>query len=87
LEKGERKRLQEEHAPHLSAGAKQIKLADKTANIHDVAFAPPPNWSLERRSDYLTWAERVVMGLRGCNAELEYYFDVTLAGARKALAA
>src|SRR5689334_21040807 len=29
LPKAERKRLQIEHAPHLSLGAKQIKLADK----------------------------------------------------------
>src|SRR6266568_91129 len=38
LPKPERKRLQIEHAPHLSTGAKQIKLADKISNIHDVAF-------------------------------------------------
>src|SRR5258708_22051851 len=33
LSKEKRKRLQIEHAPHLSPGAKQIKLADKIANV------------------------------------------------------
>jgi (p)ppGpp synthase/HD superfamily hydrolase len=33
LPKPERKRLQVEHAPHLSKGAQQIKLADKISNI------------------------------------------------------
>jgi len=35
LPKPERKRLQIEHAPHLSTGAKRIKLADKISNIKD----------------------------------------------------
>jgi guanosine-3',5'-bis(diphosphate) 3'-pyrophosphohydrolase len=85
LPKPERKRLQVEHAPHLSAGAKQIKLADKTANISDVAFAPPPDWPLERRLEYLVWAETVVAGLRGCNAKLEGHFDSTLEEAKTAV--
>ena len=53
LEKAERKRLQIEHAPHLSIGAKQIKLADKISNIEDVAFAPPADWPQHRRIEYL----------------------------------
>jgi guanosine-3',5'-bis(diphosphate) 3'-pyrophosphohydrolase len=86
LKKEERKRLQIEHAQHLSDGAKQIKLADKIANIHDVAFSPPPDWPLERRLEYLTWAESVIDKLRGCNAKLENYFDSALRDARTALA-
>jgi guanosine-3',5'-bis(diphosphate) 3'-pyrophosphohydrolase len=82
LPKSERKRLQIEHAPHLSTGAKQIKLADKISNIHDVAFAPPADWPYQRRVDYLTWAERVVNGLRGCNEGLEQLFDKTISRAR-----
>ena len=82
LPKLERKRLQIEHAPHLSTGAKQIKLADKISNIHDVAFAPPADWPYQRRVDYLTWAERVVDGLRGCNEALEQSFDETISRAR-----
>lgn len=75
LPKAERKRLQIEHAPHLSTGAKQIKLADKIYNINDVAFAPPADWPHQRRAEYLTWAENVVNGLRGSNKPMEELFD------------
>lgn len=85
LPKTERKRLQIEHAPHLSTGAKQIKLADKISNIHDVGFAPPADWPYQRRVDYLTWADRVVNGLRGCNEGLEQLFDKTISRARSRL--
>src|SRR5438132_1028252 len=85
LPKPERKRLQIEHAPHLSTGAKQIKLADKISNIHDVGFAPPADWPYQRRVDYLTWADRVVNGLRGCNEGLEQLFDKTISRARTQL--
>jgi guanosine-3',5'-bis(diphosphate) 3'-pyrophosphohydrolase len=85
LPKVERKRLQIEHAPSLSEGAKQIKLADKIANISDVAFAPAPDWSLERRREYLDWAESVVAGVRGCNPRLEEKFDDVLKKAHELL--
>ena len=85
LEKAERKRLQIEHAPRLSKGAKQIKLADKIANIYDVAFAPPPDWQRERRVEYLSWADQVVAGLRGCNARLEENYDTVMKSARMKL--
>ena len=44
LPKAERKRLQIEHAAHISDKA---KLADKISNLRDVATSPPPEWSLE----------------------------------------
>jgi guanosine-3',5'-bis(diphosphate) 3'-pyrophosphohydrolase len=69
LSKADRKGLQVEHAPHLSPGAKQIKLADKIANVSDVAFAPPPDWPHDRRTTYLSWSDRVVAGLRGCHSK------------------
>ncbi len=81
LPKARRKELQIEHAPHLSDGAKQIKLADKTVNVNDVAFSHAPDWTIERRREYLKWAEAVVAGLRGCNARLEAHFDEVLARA------
>jgi guanosine-3',5'-bis(diphosphate) 3'-pyrophosphohydrolase len=87
LPKPERKRLQIEHAPHLSTGAKQIKLADKISNVGDVAFAPPAHWSHQRRIDYLTWADSVVAGLRGCSKQMEELFDQTMSRARGHLAA
>ncbi len=41
LPKSERKQKQIEHAPHLSHGAKLIKLGDKISNIHDIIENPP----------------------------------------------
>ena len=78
LPKQERKRLQIAHAPKLSEGAKQIKIADKICNVRDVTHTPPPNWSLERRKEYLEWAAKVVDGCRGSNAKLELRFDEVL---------
>jgi guanosine-3',5'-bis(diphosphate) 3'-pyrophosphohydrolase len=77
LPKEERKRLQIEHAQGLSPGAKQIKIADKICNVRDVTHTPP-NWSLERRREYLRWAENVVAGCRGSNPDLEHRFDEAL---------
>jgi GTP diphosphokinase / guanosine-3',5'-bis(diphosphate) 3'-diphosphatase len=77
LPKAERKRRQIEHAPHLSRGAKLVKLADKICNLRDVAASPPPTWSLRRRRQYFDWARKVVAGLRGVNRRLEKAFDAT----------
>jgi len=82
LEKAERKQKQIEHAPHLSAGAKQIKLGDKISNITDVTNNPPAGWSKERKIEYIDWGTRVVAGLRGVNEDLESYFDETVRRAR-----
>jgi guanosine-3',5'-bis(diphosphate) 3'-pyrophosphohydrolase len=65
LAKAERKRLQIEHAPHLSREAKLVKLADKICNLRDVAERPPAGWDLRRRREYFEWAKRVIDGLRG----------------------
>jgi len=75
LPKKERKRLQIEHAPHLSHGAKLVKLGDKISNITDVTNNPPADWDLKRRQEYVEWGVNVVNGLRGTNAALEKYFD------------
>src|SRR5260370_27309321 len=45
LPKLERKRLQIEHAPHLSQRAKQIKIADKISNVRSVTQSRPTDWS------------------------------------------
>jgi guanosine-3',5'-bis(diphosphate) 3'-pyrophosphohydrolase len=79
LPKAERKRLQIEHAPHLSQAAKLVKLADKIANLRDVVDHPPSEWPLERRREYFDWAKRVVDGLRGAHAGLEAAFDAAYA--------
>lgn len=83
LPKEKRKQLQIEHAPHISDGAKQIKVADKISNIRDVTENPPDGWSTERRFQYVIWGENVVAGLRGVNARLETYFDEVVRNARR----
>ena len=85
LPKAERKRLQVEHAPHVSARAKLIKLADKIANVRDVSMAPPSDWSLERRREYLDWTQDVIAGCRGVNPGLEACYDESLAAGRRKL--
>ncbi len=75
LAKEERKRLQSEHAPHLSDPAKRVKLADKIANLRDVATTPPVDWNLERRQEYFDWAKSVINRLRGVDPRLEAVFD------------
>jgi guanosine-3',5'-bis(diphosphate) 3'-pyrophosphohydrolase len=85
LPKQERKKLQIEHAPNLSLRAKQVKLADKIANVKSVTETPPVDWSLQRRLEYLDWTEQVVAGLRGCCPALECLYDKILADGRETL--
>jgi guanosine-3',5'-bis(diphosphate) 3'-pyrophosphohydrolase len=85
LPKQERKRLQIEHAPHLTNEAKSIKLADKICNVRDVIDDPGVDWDLERRQQYIEWAEAVVAGLRGANPALEAKFDSIVRRARQAV--
>jgi guanosine-3',5'-bis(diphosphate) 3'-pyrophosphohydrolase len=85
LLKEERKRLQIEHAPHISREAKLVKLADKISNVTDIGLFPPAGWPDDRRLDYIVWAENVVAGLRGANAALERRFDETVIEARRRL--
>lgn len=79
LPKLERKRLQIARAGHKSHGAKLVKLADKIANLRDLAAAPPTDWDQTRRADYVRWARDVVAGLRGTNSALEAAFDAAAA--------
>jgi (p)ppGpp synthase/HD superfamily hydrolase len=75
LPKEERKRKQVEDAPKKSREAKLIKLADKTSNVRAVANSPAPDWSVQRRLEYIGWAKQVVAGLRGTSPWLEQQFD------------
>jgi guanosine-3',5'-bis(diphosphate) 3'-pyrophosphohydrolase len=75
LLKAERKRLQIEHAAHLTREAKLVKLADKICNVRDVANHPPAKWDLTRRREYFEWAKAVVDQLRGVHSALEKKFD------------
>lgn len=76
----EQKRLQEEHAPGLSPGAKQIKIADKISNVRDLPNRP---WPADRKRWYLDWTERVVAECRGVNPSLEARYDESLRQARE----
>lgn len=75
LEKQVRKQHQVDHAAHLTHGAKLVKLADKIANVRDVALSPPPKWPLERRQEYFDWAKRVVDQIRDAHDSLAQKFD------------
>jgi guanosine-3',5'-bis(diphosphate) 3'-pyrophosphohydrolase len=70
LPKEERKKLQVLHASTKSALAKKLKLADKICNVYDIIHHPP-GWPLERKLQYLKWAEDVLTGLAGANEKLE----------------
>lgn len=82
LPQAERKRLQVEHAPHLSRDAQIIKLADKTSNVRDIAASPPKGWTPERRADYVDWARQVVDICRPASPRLAALFDEAAARAR-----
>ncbi len=87
LPKEERKRLQIEHAPHLTSRAQVIKLADKLCNVTDIGADPPTWWEPERMFAYFDWADAVVAGLRGVNPALEALYDERVAAARAAIRA
>ena len=78
LPKAERKRLQVEHAPHLSRRARMLKIADKAANLNSILHTPPRDWSAKRKREYFAWAAEVVAGCRGVNPWLEAVFDESL---------
>jgi (p)ppGpp synthase/HD superfamily hydrolase len=85
LPKAERKRLQIEHAPHLTGRARMIKLADKISNLRSLIYSPPDDWERERLIDYLDWADKVVAGCRGVSATLERIYDETASSGRAVL--
>lgn len=74
LPKAERKELQVEHAPSMSPPAKLVKIADKTANLRDVASHTPADLTRSRRHEYANWAKRLVDNLGEVNPGLEASF-------------
>ena len=77
LPKETRKALQVKHAPRTSDAAKMLKLADKISNLRAIAASPPANWEHARRVEYVGWAGRVAVGLKGANTALDALFDAT----------
>ena len=81
LPQATRKQLQIDHAAHVSDRAKLVKLADKIANLRDIAIAPPPDWPLARCLAYCDWGKQVIDQLRGIHPQLESLFDQAYAQA------
>ncbi|MDA1073923.1 MAG: HD domain-containing protein [Proteobacteria bacterium] len=75
LAKHRRKELQIEHAAHLSSEAALVKIADKICNVGDMIDSPPKGWSIERRTEYIEWAMRVVGNCANANPALKAHFD------------
>jgi guanosine-3',5'-bis(diphosphate) 3'-pyrophosphohydrolase len=77
LPKASRKQAQIDHGPHLSTGARHIKLGDKTSNVTDVCRSTPPDWSEERCNEYLDWTKRMIDTISGTNIQMEKdYLDI-----------
>src|SRR5207253_3073731 len=70
-----RKQKQVDRASTLSSRAKLIKIADKIANVGDIARHPPPDWSDDRRRKYFAWTKQVIDRVRGVNPALEARYD------------
>jgi len=83
LPKAERKRRQVSSAGHKSREARIVKLADKTSNLRTISVSPAPDWSTQRRLDYVQWAREVIAQVRGVSPWLEAQFD---AAAEQAIA-
>jgi len=86
LEKDARRRLAVDTIAHKSREARLIKLSDMIANVHDVIHHPP-QWTLERKLNYVRWAERMAAAIAGTHASLEKALAGEIAAAHKALAA
>ena len=85
LPKDERKKKQIEHAKELSKGAALIKLGDKISNVTDVTNNPPATWNINRRKQYLDWAEKVIENCPKVNDRMENKFQEIIKQGRKAL--
>lgn len=66
-----RKKLQIEHSSQISAGAGEIKRADKIANMRDIASNPPVGWDWMRQANYFVWGNAVLAGISHKSALIE----------------
>ena len=81
----ERKRRQIEHAKQISKGAALIKLGDKISNVTDVINSPPEDWDINRRKEYLDWAEKVIENCPKVNDRMENKFQEIIKQGRETL--
>lgn len=75
LPKHVRKQLQIESASKKSAGAAQIKLADKLYNLTDLLKTRPLDWDDARVEAYFGWSKSVVDSLPWVNSSLKQAVD------------
>lgn len=85
LSKDERKRLQLQEVHSLSPEGKLLRLCDKICNVYDILYAPPGDWDVQRRLDYIKWSNAVVDRIRGTHKVLEQRFDELYAAGMKLL--
>jgi len=71
LHKIMRKRLQIEHASHISDESKLVKLADKYSNVRGLLVNPPEAWSKIELIGYVYWAMAVCRKLYGTNRPID----------------
>jgi (p)ppGpp synthase/HD superfamily hydrolase len=81
LPKETRKLLQVAHVAAKSEGARLIKIADKIANLCDLA-EHPPQWDDQRMLAYRQFAADVIAGARGGNEMLDQVADRALSTSR-----
>lgn len=86
LEKEARRQKVVDTIAHKSHAARLVKLSDLIANVHDVIHHPP-QWSLERKLNYLRRAEQIAAAVAGTHAKLEALLTAEIAAARQALRA
>jgi hypothetical protein len=63
-----------------------LKLADKISNLRAITASPPASWEHARRVEYVGWAGRVAVGLKGANPALDALFEATYREAMAKLA-
>lgn len=83
LPREQRKAEQIRRAATCGYEAALVKLADKTANLRDLARAPPPGWSPKRRCDYFDFAKQVVDALPRVDTRLHNAFEAAYAQRRQ----
>jgi guanosine-3',5'-bis(diphosphate) 3'-pyrophosphohydrolase len=79
LPKEERKRLQIVNARGKSVRAAKVKMADKIANLRDVANDPPTDWDEARKRKNFDWSHEVVSALPNVSPRLAAIFEETYA--------
>jgi GTP diphosphokinase / guanosine-3',5'-bis(diphosphate) 3'-diphosphatase len=77
LPKQTRKARQVQTAPHKSARAQALKLADKISNLRAILLSPPLDWTPQRKREYFDWAKAVVSGFTEPNQYLLNEFQKT----------